>query len=170
MEYNLSDYATVFDTPTISQVADFFAGVFMGFVLYDNLYEIQQCLTDLGSVEQKIIDIWTTLSAGITVESILAAVNKIIGLYQDWPKYAGHCEDIQGDIAKVEDWFTGIDTEKIPINIAKHLGAIKTDINTMNADFAAGSFDSAGKVAVDLAFLVLNDPRSRPFTEWRLSS
>ena len=61
MEYNLSDYATVFDTPTISQVADtptifqvadtptifqvadFFAGVFMGFVLYDNLYEIQQC-------------------------------------------------------------------------------------------------------------------------------
>ena len=53
------------------------------------------CLTDLGSVEQKIIDIWTTLSAGITVESILAAgsatsgatgvaaVNKIIGLYQE---------------------------------------------------------------------------------------
>ena len=78
--------------------------------------------------------------------------------------------NIDGDIDKVKAWFGSIDVLKVPENIIKNFGAIKTDINTMNADFASGDYDKAGEVSVDLAFLVLSDPRDFPFTEWRLSA
>jgi hypothetical protein len=140
-------------------VAELIAGVIEGMIGKNDLPAIQQCLTDSSGLEKEISEAIADFEKG-DVGDIIAGIQIMVGVVQEFPKDLQDCQGIEGDIKRIEKW-AGIFTnpqklvETLIQNTIKNHSAVMADVSKIQADSAAGKWMATGMDIGDLLVLEL---------------
>jgi hypothetical protein len=140
-------------------VAELIAGIVEGMIGKNDLPAIQQCLTDSSGLEKEISEAIADFEKG-DVGDIIAGIQIMVGVVQEFPKDLQDCQGIEGDIKRIEKW-AGIFTnpqklvETLIQNTIKNHSVVMADVSKIQADSAAGKWMAVGQDIGDLLVLEL---------------
>ena len=149
--YTVSQYYAI----SVEQAEEFLAGMVYGLIQKDDLKAFETCLTDADKVEKEVNEAITDIMKG-DVTSIIAGVEVIGQLLTELPADLADCQDVQGDLTRISDWFTGLIAdpvklaEMIATNVIKNFTAIQADITKSSSDIAAADYYTAGTDISDI--------------------
>merc|ERR1712167_424180 len=84
-------------------VAELLAGVIEGMIGKNDLPEIQKCLTDSSGLEKEISEAISDFEKG-DVGDIIAGIQIMMGVVQEFPQDLQDCQGMSDDIARIEKW------------------------------------------------------------------
>merc|ERR1712167_290021 len=151
-------------------VAELIAGVIEGMIGKNDLPEIQKCLTDSAGLEKEIAEAIADFEKG-DVGDIIAGIQIMVGVVQEFPQDLQDCEGIQGDIARIEKWakiFTNPQqlVETLIQNTIKNHSAVMADVGKIQSDASSGNWMSCGMDIGDLLVLELGPvPSAKSFIQ-----
>jgi len=110
----------------------------------NDLPEIQKCLTDSAGLEKEISEAIADFEKG-DVSDIIAGIQIMVGVVQEFPQDLQDCEGMQGDIARIEKWaaiFTDPKelVETLIMNTIKNHSAVFADVGKIQSDSGAGNW------------------------------
>lgn len=140
-------------------VAEFIAGIIEGMIGSNDLPEIQKCLTDASGLEKEIAEAIADFEKG-DVGDIIAGIQIMVGVVQEFPQDLQNCEGIQGDIARIEKWAAIFEdpqklVETLITNTIKNHSAVLADVSKIQSDAAANQWMDCGKDIGNLLILEL---------------
>ena len=147
---------------SIQQAEEFVAGVLYGLIQKDDLKYIQTCLTDADQVEKEVNEAIEDFMKG-DVASIIAGVEVVGTLLTELPEDLKDCQDMQGDLTRISDWFTGLIADPvalaqlIAVNVIKNFTKITADISSTSSDIAKADYYTAGTDISDIVILTLGE-------------
>ena len=134
----------------------FLGGLIYGLIEKDDLPEIQKCMKNTDVVAAEVKKIVTEMSAG-TLDAIIKGVQDLATLIQQMPEDLSDCENIQGDVTKIEKWaeqfVTPTGLGKIVENVMANWSSIQTDIATIQTDIQGSKYKDAGEQTADIITL-----------------
>jgi hypothetical protein len=140
-------------------VAELLAGIIEGMIGNNDLPEIQKCIADSGNLEKEISEAIADFEKG-DVGDIIAGIQIMVGVVQEFPQDLQDCQGIQPDIARIEKWAAIFDDPQklvetlIKNTIANH-SAVMADVGKIQSDAAAAKWLDCGKDIGDLLVLEL---------------
>ena len=129
----------------VMAVPDFVAGLVYGLTGDNHLTEIEACYNSSIDLGQEALDALGELKN----HKWIASARDFYGVFNDFSVALGTCENMQDDIAEIQQWAT-IFTQ--PEHLAKvaaknwalHRKTIKADIAKEESDWSAGNYFDAG--------------------------
>ena len=139
-------------------VQEFVAGVVDGLINKDDLPEIQKCMTNTKTVSTEVMAIANEIAKG-DMADVIKGVTDAIKLIQELPADLKDCQNLQGDLTKIENWgkqfITPSGLEKVVQNVMSNWSTIQTDIGTINTDLSGAKYMDAGEMTADVVILAL---------------
>ena len=132
----------------VTGVAEAIAGLMNGIIQVDDLTEIQQCIQNSESLATDIEAAIADFKEG-NFQGIIQGVEKVGSIITELPTDLSNCENIQGDITKLEQWATIFEhptelAEQVAENLLEHYNTIFGDISTGLADYNKGDYFDFG--------------------------
>merc|ERR1712167_174953 len=84
-------------------VAELLAGIIEVMIGNNDLPEIKKCLTDSAGLEKEIAEAIADFEKG-DVGDIIAGIQIMVGVVQEFPQDLQDCEGMSDDIARIEKW------------------------------------------------------------------
>lgn len=134
-----------------------------GIIQKDDLSEIQACLTNAESLQTEIAAAVHDFSQG-GVENYIDAVKQIGKIVQQLPTDLSSCQNIQGDLTKLEQWAAIFGhpvelAERLASNVFSHFKEIEGDVTTALSDWdSAKYFDFGDQVGSAVVVAVGSTP------------
>ena len=159
----------------VNQAEQLLAGLIYGLIQKDDLAQIQVCLTDAEKVDEELSEAVTDFMKG-DVTDIIKGVEMIGTVLQQLPTDLADCQNMQGDIARIEKWaaiFTDPKAlvETVTTNLIKNFQVILGDITKASSDFSGADYYDGGADIADIMVETLGavpelQPEDLKMTQW----
>ena len=160
----------------VEMVEEFVAGLIYGLIKKDDLTEIEQCLTDAGSLQDEIVTAIHDFEKK-DLKDIIAGVEEIGKVITELPADLADCKDMQGDITRIEAWAKIFENPKelvktVSENFLKNYKDIFADVSKISTDWTAKDYYDAGDDIADILVLTVGavkipeQPEDIKLTQW----
>jgi len=135
---------------TPKSVGGFVAGLLDGFVVENNLSEIEKCYENGAPIEAELAKVLADAKDGNWAD----AIQQLQTIAAAFPAELAACKSSTTDISAVVAWAKGISKATVEKNLLLHHTKIMADVTEIETDFNAGKYMDSGKAAADALQLV----------------
>uniref|UniRef100_A0A7S3IPZ2 Uncharacterized protein n=1 Tax=Strombidium inclinatum TaxID=197538 RepID=A0A7S3IPZ2_9SPIT len=160
----------------LADTEEFIAGLIYGLVNDDDLSEIQQCLQGGQQLEDEI----ETAVADFKkkdITDIIAGIEVIGQIVQEFPTDLENCKNMQGDIDRIEAWAQIFKDPKqlvktMTVNFMKNKTPIIGNATAVASDWAAENYYQSGDDIANVLVLAIGavpnatQPEDLDLTQW----